>query len=179
MKSIRLLGAAVLGGVVLWGGTAPTLAAPTLTDGTWTITGVDIAGTSWTGSTIKFETESPSGSDYAVSGYFYWTGNGGADFGRENFSGILFPSDHLTLQGIGLVPPTSGIVTGATYDADVTSDGHHLIHGTWGGTGIPSEAWTAVQADPPTVPEPATLLLLAFGVPPLAVVAYRRHKAAR
>lgn len=149
-------------------------ATTTLGAGVWTIAGYDEGGNNWTGSTITFETQAAVGSDYSVSGYFYWTGNGGAYYGRENFTGTLFANNHLTMDGFELVPPTWGIITGATYEADVTADGHHMINGTWGGSGgIPSNAWTAVQA----VPEPSNLAFLLPGLVVVALAAQRRRKA--
>jgi hypothetical protein len=148
----------------------PSLAATTmLTAGVWTISGSDEARNNWTGSTITFETQSAIGNDDSVSGYFYWTGNGGSYYGRENFAGTLFENNHLTVGGFELVPPTSGIVTGVTFEADITADGHHMVNGTWGGVGIPSQAWTAVQA----VPEPSNLALL---LPGLAMLAFATRK---
>ena len=138
-------------------------AAPILTAAPWVIAGLDVGGNNWSGSTITFDTQSPSGPDFLVSGYFYWTGNSGTYFGRENFSGTLFASDHLTLLGIGIIPPSRGIISGGTYNADVTADRYHMINGTWGGVGIPSNAWTAAQVPAP-VPEPPALVLLLSGL---------------
>ena len=141
----------------------PVSAIPILTGGVWTITGTDIRGGVWTGSTITFENQLASGTDFSVDGYFYWTGNNGAYYGRENFTGTLFSNNHLTVLGIGLVPPTSGIVTSVTYNADVSADGHNMINGTWGGNGIPSNAWTAIR-DAAPVPVPAAVWLLGSGL---------------
>ena len=134
-------------------------APPDLDAGIWTITGVDVSGIGWSGSTITFESQVAQGADYQVSGYFYWIGTGG-QHGRENFQGTLFASNHITLHGYQLVAPTSGIITNVTYNADVTADGTHMINGTWGGNGIPSNAWTAVQA----VPEPGQWALFLAGL---------------
>ena len=148
-------------------------AVPDLAADVWTITGSDTGGNIWTGSTITFESQSAVNADFQVAGYFYWTGNAG-QFGRENFSGTLFANNHLTVLGFQLVPPTSGgLVTNVTYNADVTPDGTHMINGTWGGSGIPSNAWTAVQA----VPEPSVYVLLLAGLAIVGIQAHRRKQA--
>lgn len=148
-------------------------AAPQLTAAPWVLTGVDTSGVDWSGSTITFESQSAAGSDFAVGGYFYWTGDGGLYFGRENFSGTLFSDNHLTILGTGIVPPASGIVSGATYDADVTAQGNRMINGTWGGGGVvPSNAWVAVQ-----VPEPGSFALLLMGAAAVGLVARRGRRS--
>jgi hypothetical protein len=38
--------------------------------GIWDITGVDVAGVSWNGSTLTFTDQTPSGAGFDVAGYF-------------------------------------------------------------------------------------------------------------
>jgi len=123
-----------------------TPSVPQLGAGRWIITGNDVSGGSWNGSTITFESQALQGTNYSVSGYFNWVGNRGG-FGRENFIGTLFANNGLQLFGTEIVPPASGIVTGI-YSADVTSDGKRIINGTWGGVGIIPGTWTADQVVP-------------------------------
>jgi hypothetical protein len=126
---------------------ASIAAPPALNAGIWTITGIDVAGIVWTGSTMTIDSQVAQGQGYALTGHFYWRGSGGR-YGQENFTGTLDQNNHVTLHSFELVPPTSGIVTNFTYNADVTADGTHIINGTWGGGGIPSNSWSAVQAAP-------------------------------
>jgi PEP-CTERM motif len=147
-------------------------ATPQLTAGSWNLTGTDTGGNSWAGSTITFETQSASGVDFSVSGFFFWNGNGGQYFGRENFTGTLFANNHLAVTGIAIIPPSRGIVSGATYEADVTPNGDRMINGTWGGGSIiPSNSWVAAQ-----VPEPATIALLLPGAAILAFALRTRRR---
>jgi PEP-CTERM motif len=139
---------------------AVVAATPDLDAGIWTIAGSDTAGTNWSGSTITFASQVVQGADFQVAGYFNWTGSDGS-FGRENFSGTLFANSHISLLGYELVPPTVGIATDFTYDADLTADGRRMVNGTWDAIGgIPSNAWTATQA----IPEPSQLALLLAGL---------------
>ena len=48
-----------------------------------------------------------------------------------------------------------------------------LVNGTWGGNGIPSDAWTAVQS----APEPGALTLLLSGLLLIGMVVRRRGRA--
>ena len=132
---------------------------PNLPANIWTITGNDDAGNIWDGSTITFEEQSAIVDGFHVAGYFNWADNHG-HFGRENFSGTLFSSNHLTVSGYEIVSPASGLGLGI-YDADVTIDGTHMINGTWIGPGTPSHNWSAVQSP---VPEPSIYVLLLAGL---------------
>ncbi|MFT3858405.1 MAG: PEP-CTERM sorting domain-containing protein [Aquabacterium sp.] len=164
---LRTLRAAALA----WG-FVPLMASavtPDLDAGIWTLSGFDTAGNDWSGSTITFESQvANAGGGFDVAGYFYWTSPIGA-YGRENFSGTLSAANHLNVKGHALVPPTHWIVTNVTYNADVGADGRSLLNGTWGGSGVPSNAWTATQA----VPEPEALALMLAGLCTVAFVARR------
>lgn len=131
------------------------------TDGTWIISATDISGLTWDNSTLNFESQIADGSNYLLEGYFNWVGSNGA-FGRENFTGTLFSDNTLQLAGFELVAPTSGIVT-ASYFGILASSGTEIVNGSWDGSGIPSDDWSAVlQAA--AVPEPSAIWLFAIGM---------------
>jgi hypothetical protein len=61
----------------------------------------------------------------------------------------------------------------AVYDADVTSDGNHLINGAWN-SGMPG-VWSAERV----LPAPSALVaLISMSVMGLMAYAWRRRKAA-
>lgn len=99
-----------------------------LTQGVWNVTGTDTANVNWNGSTLIFQTQTPTGDDFAVTGYFYWTGTGGRS-GRENFTGTLFADNRLQLTGTQIVQPASQISL-KTYAARVSADGRSITNGT-------------------------------------------------
>jgi hypothetical protein len=115
----------------------------------WLITGTDIAGNVWTGSTLTFETDVRDAGVRRVTGFFSWTGNNGAYFGRELFRGEVDTSGRLRLEGYALVPPTQGIITNVVYIVFLSASGNELINGNWGGQGIPSQSWSAVRRTQP------------------------------
>lgn len=129
-------------------------AAPIAVDmtlGIWTITGADIAGNDWSGSTINFETQIANNNDWLVSGYFDWVCTNCAPFGRENFAGTLFEDRTIHVEGTEIVQPASGIILGI-YDAELGLSNNDLFNGRWGGPGIPSNMWSASRT---VVPIPA------------------------
>jgi hypothetical protein len=111
----------------------------------WTITGTDVNGTSFSGSTITFQSQVAAGADFSVTGFFSWIGSSGSS-GRENFVGTLFADNRIELNGTSLEQSTHlGL---AKYRATVTADGVRMINGSWLGLGIPCNNWTAVAATP-------------------------------
>ena len=147
----------------------PATAATDLTNRQWLVSGTDTRGVSWNGSTLNFQTQTPSGNAFTVTGYFFWTSTVG-EFGRENFNGVLGANNRISLDGFQIVAPASGIVIGH-YEADLTADGTRLINGTWSGSTIPG-VWSAVA-----VPEVSTWAMLLAGSA-IVVVATRRRKDA-
>jgi hypothetical protein len=121
-----------------------TPAAPQLGSGRWLLTGNDVAGNSWNGSTITFESQTDQGGNYSLSGYFNWVGSNGA-YGRENFTGTLFANNKLQLIGTEIVNPAFGIVT-SNYNADLAPGEKNIVNGSWdSNNAIPSYAWSAAQ----------------------------------
>jgi len=130
------------------------------TNGTWIISATDISGLTWDGSTLNFESQISSGSDFLLEGYFFWEGSNGS-FGRENFTGTLFADNTLELSGFELVAPTSGIITG-NYFAILNTDGTSFLNGSWDGlSGIPSDDWSATVS---AVPIPGAIWLFGSGL---------------
>jgi len=115
-----------------------------LTQGVWDVTGTDTGNINWNGSTLVFQRQAPAGDDFAVTGYFYWTGTGGRS-GRENFTGTLFADNRLQLSGTQIVQPATQISL-RDYSAQVSPDGRSITNGTWapvtGGQGQPG-TWSA------------------------------------
>ena len=146
------------------------------TDGTWVISATDTSGLTWDGSTLIFESQTANGSDFLLEGYFIWTGSNGA-FGRENFTGTLFSNNTIELSGFELVAPTSGIVL-ANYFAILADSGTEIINGSWDGSGIPSNDWSAVLQATTAVPEPESILLFGIGIVGLFGLKYKAQKAA-
>ncbi|MCG8429423.1 MAG: hypothetical protein MI754_18895 [Chromatiales bacterium] len=111
------------------------------TKGTWLISGRDSAGTAWDGSTIHFESQTADGNDLTVKGYFNWVGSNGS-YGRENFTGTLYADGNIHLTGFEIVQPASSLALG-DYVAVLDATGTQLNNGAWGGSGIPSNDWSA------------------------------------
>ena len=116
-----------------------------LTGATWTLSGTDQAGTSFAGSTIVFDSQSPRpDGGFNLSGYFYWTGSNGS-FGRENFSGLVTADRTLSLNGTALIAPTARLVLG-TYRAQLSLDGRSILNGSWSAAGgVASDSWSATR----------------------------------
>ena len=115
--------------------------------GTWIISATDDRLTKWDGSTLNFESQIASGSDFLLEGYFYWVGSDG-NFGRENFTGILFSDNTIELSGFELVEPYYLIGT-TNYFATLDSSGTKIIDGSWSAPGIvPSNDWSAILQIP-------------------------------
>lgn len=120
-----------------------------LTSGTWKVTGIDIAGNRWDGSTLVFKTQVLQGQEFTLSGHFNWVGSGG-QFGRENFTGSLLSNRTLQLSGFEIVPPASGGIVIANYSGLLADSGTDIINGSWsGGAVIPSNSWSATLAPVP------------------------------
>lgn len=151
----------------------PVYAITALTGDTWDVTGDD--GTYiWDGSTLVFTTQTPSGADFNIAGYFDWVGSGGQS-GRELFSGTYFSDDTLLFTGNQLINPVSILL--GNYAASVSPDGN-TITGDWDsgvvpGSGIPGD-FMAVRSS--AVPLPAAVWLFGSGLLGLVGVA-RRKKA--
>ena len=131
------------------------------TDGTWIISATDTSGLTWDGSTLNFESQVANGDDFSLEGYFFWEGSNGS-FGRENFTGTLFSDNSIELSGFEIVAPASSIVT-ANYFALLADSGTEIINGSWDGSGIPSDDWSAVLQVAP-VPVPAAVWLFGSGL---------------
>ncbi len=123
-----------------------------LTAGTWNISAVDKSGLTWEGSTLIFESQTAEEEEeeeddddddniYLLKGHFNWIGSNGS-FGRENFTGTLFSDNTLKLSGFELAGPRSGIVI-CNYFAILADNGTEIINGSWDGSGIPSDDWSA------------------------------------
>ena len=136
---------------------------------------------SW-GETLNIvQTPEPIGSQYALSGSFYWYGTehnnpdahmwGWEDF-EDGINGTQSYFDVDTMQvhieGYQIRDPgstTLGYLALCVYDADVAPDGQHLINGVWIG-GMPG-TWEAEL-----VPEPATIILVGLG----GLIVFRKRK---
>jgi hypothetical protein len=151
---------------------SPVIAATVnadLTRGIWNVSAVDVSGLTWEGSTLTFESQVVDGDEYSLSGHFDWIGSNGA-FGRESFTGTLFDDSTLQLSGFEIVEPASGIAT-ANYFAILTESGTELINGSWDGTAIPSDDWSATLS---AVPIPAAVWLFASGILGFGVISIRK-----
>ena len=154
----------------------PAAAEPIyLTGEMWTISGIDDSGVSWDSSLLQFTSQTPSGSDFVVEGYFDWFSND-IYSGREVFSGTFAQDLTLDITGFELINPINLAL--GNYTAHVTEDGRAIINGTWGpppgGSVIPG-VWSAVRASA-AAPEPSVLALLLPGVV-MGVGLVRRRKA--
>lgn len=108
----------------------------------WSITGTDLRGTSWAGSTLTIERQTPLASGFELAGYFNWVSSSGSR-GRENFVGTLGADGVLLIRGTAIVPPASGLVLGE-YRALFGLDAKHIVGGTWtSATGVGSDFWSA------------------------------------
>jgi len=123
--------------------------APALFTGrTWTITGQDSDGTSWSGSTLIFTQETSVTSGLQLEGFFDWVSDTGAS-GRELFNGSYTTAGRaLDMTGFDLVNPV-GIVTGH-YTADLDVTGNAIINGLWD-TNI-TGTWSATAPPLPNTP---------------------------
>ncbi|MBT8135655.1 MAG: hypothetical protein KJO54_01445 [Gammaproteobacteria bacterium] len=139
-----------------------------LTVGTWAVSATDDIGINWEGSTLVFEMQTADGDNWLLEGFFDWIGDNGA-FGRENFTGSLFADSTMELTGFEIVLPASGIVT-ANYFAILSASGNEIIDGSWDGSGIPSDDWSAVRV----VPLPGAVWLLASALVGLVFGTRRR-----
>jgi len=152
----------------------PNFAAASLIDievtsGIWSISATDDSGLTWDESTLIFETQTVSGNNIPLTGYFHWIGSNGA-FGRENFTGTLFADRSLELFGFEIVQPAVGIIT-ANYFGILTALGNEIVNGSWDGSGIPSDDWSAtLQA----IPLPSALWLIISGAIGISVFARKR-----
>ncbi len=130
---------------------APAIAVPTdLTGSLWDVSAIDLAGNSWSGSTLVFTHQAPgtSSTNDVVEGYFDWVGSN-VSAGREEFRGT-FNSDHtLNVTGFNLVNPENIVL--ANYEAKVSLDGSSIYNGIWYGNNvINSNDWSALRAPPET-----------------------------
>jgi hypothetical protein len=127
---------------------APSVAD--LTQGTWTVAGT-LAGTNWSGSTLVFQSQTPVGADFAVTGYFDWI-TGTTARGRELFTGTLLADNTIRLTGTQLQQPVN--LTLGVYVAQLSADGNMILGGTKGPvpTGLPVGAgsWGAARIPDPT-----------------------------
>ena len=121
-----------------------------LTQGIWAVSAVDINGTFWEGSTLKFETQTLDGQHYLLTGYFLWQSDSG-HFGRENFTGTLKSNRMLELSGFEIVQPASNIVI-ANYVAVLSPSYNEILNGSWDGSGIPSDDWSAILLQEINIP---------------------------
>lgn len=134
-----------------------------LTTGSWTITATDQAGTSWDGSSLFVETQTVSGDNWLLTGFFNWTADSGA-FGRENFTGTFFSDRSIELNGFEIVQPASGI--GYTdYFATLGLSNNVLENGTWatGNPFDPFDDWSAAR-NLAAVPLPPTIWMFLIGL---------------
>lgn len=154
--------------LVLWFGLSSLTASAStiLTGDVWDVTGDDGFYT-WTGSTLVFtsQTPAPSGSDFAIEGYFDWMSSGGHS-GRELFRGTFFADHTLRFDGYQLIDPV-GIVL-ANYTGRLSADGNTII-GAWGtgvvpGSGIPGDFQAVRRAAVVAVPEPVSAWLFVSGL---------------
>ncbi|OYT19420.1 MAG: hypothetical protein CCU26_11755 [Nitrospira sp. UW-LDO-01] len=175
MKPSRLtLGMVLIAILFLGVGPQVTSAAPVdvdLTKGTWLVSGTDVSGIRWDSSTLTFESQTAQGDNFSLAGQFNWIGSNGS-FGRENFTGTLFPNRELALSGFEIVQPAAGIVL-ANYFAILAESGKEIVNGSWNGSGIPSNDWSATLAP---VPLPAGVWLFSAGLIGLAGMARRNCK---
>jgi len=141
------------------------------TNGTWIISATDTSGLTWDVSTLNFESQISSGADFSLEGYFFWEGSNGS-FGRENFTGTLFADNTLELSGFELVAPASGIIT-ANYFATLNTDGTSFLNGSWNGSGIPSNDWSATVS---AVPVPGAIWLFGSGLIGLIGISKKNKK---
>jgi len=158
MKKSNLVAAISLALVI----SSPAYSVPVgfdATNDTWIISAIDTSGLTWDGSTLNFESQILSGTDFLLEGYFFWEGSNGS-FGRENFTGTLFADNTLELSGFELVAPTSGIIT-ANYFATLNTSGTSFLNGSWDGSGIPSNDWSATVS---AVPIPGAIWLFGSGL---------------
>jgi hypothetical protein len=97
--------------ILLAAASKAVIAAPIsidLTSSTWLVSGVDSKGTKWHSSTLIFETQTATGDNLVLTGYFDWLGSNGG-FGRERFTGVLLSNREIELSGYEIVQPASGI----------------------------------------------------------------------
>lgn len=146
-----------------------------LTQGQWEVTGSD--SVNWNGSDLVFETQSPNGADFNITGYFDWYSRE-VYRGRELFAGTYTSNGFLNLRGFQLINPIG--IGLANYQAEVLSPSQ-ISNGTWGGLNIFSGIWSAAnestvaESDPNTaaVPEPSSMLGL--GIVTLAGTLLKRR----
>ncbi|MGC4098011.1 MAG: hypothetical protein QM706_12920 [Nitrospira sp.] len=151
--------------------TCASIVGVDLTAGTWLVTGADNGGNSWNGSTLVFDTQISQGQDLSLTGHFNWVGSGG-QFGRENFTGMLFSDRNLQLSGFQIVQPASHIAP-ANFFALLSGSGAEIINGSWNGAGVtPSNSWSASLA---SVPLPAAALVFVPGMLGLGALANRKR----
>ncbi|MEX0268806.1 PEP-CTERM sorting domain-containing protein [Leptolyngbyaceae cyanobacterium UHCC 1019] len=130
-----------------------------LTQGQWEVTGSD--SVNWNGSDLVFETQSPNGADFNITGYFDWYSRE-VYRGRELFTGTYTSNGLLNLRGFQLINPIG--IGLANYQAEVLSPSQ-IDNGTWRLGGIRG-IWTAInsntvpESNPNTaaVPEPSSML---------------------
>ena len=132
----------------------------------WEITGSDVLGRTWNGSTLFFSKDSPLGTNHSLGGFFEWTSNDGRS-GEEHFVGTLFPNNHLIIDGTAITGPASGIIL-SHYEADLTPSGTQLINGVW--TMRAAGVWSAT-----ILPEPETYAMLLTGLGLIGFIARRQN----
>ncbi len=144
-----------------------------LTTGSWSVTATDQFGFSWDGSSLFVETQTVSGDNWLLTGFFNWTADNGA-YGRENFTGTLFSDRSIEFNGFEVVQPASGI--GYTnYYATLSNPNNNLINGQWdtGSPFDPYDEWSAVR-NLSSVPLPPTIWMFLVGLVGFAGFVKRR-----
>jgi hypothetical protein len=169
MRQLRFLAL----GLVVFGLTctaSSSARASVILTGDWFLVGEepDYPHVHWTAN-LQITQGAPSGTQYPLSGSFYWTGSNGdvagTIWGWEDFDNTQRPSyfDSATMrvhiEGYQLRDKGStvpGYVLGlGVYDADVSADGNHFTNGSWPGS-YPG-VWHADRVE--DVPEPCALIL--------------------
>jgi len=101
---------------------------------TWDVTGEDVDGNTFEGSSLVFTEQTEEAGASNVAGYFDWVASEGS-FGRVVFEGEVTAAGSVRLEGLRTEEPTSGIVPAEYYTAELGEDGTAMT-GNWGGSGV-------------------------------------------